>query len=79
MKMAICFGQKALVPKLSIAGTLRKDGYIGIFIKGTHYFAHRIIWEMHNGEIPSGMVIDHIDGNRSNNKIENMHFPTKSF
>ena len=33
---------------------------------------HRIIWEMINGAIPVGMVIDHIDGNPFNNRIENM-------
>ena len=52
----------SLVPAGSKAGSLRKDGYVGIFINGTHYFAHRIIWEMFNGEIPEDMVIDHIDG-----------------
>lgn len=36
------------------------------------YLAHRIIWEMHNGKIPGGMCIDHIDGNGLNNRIENL-------
>jgi hypothetical protein len=58
------------------AGSLRKDGYIGIFINGTYYFAHRIVWEMHKGKIPDGLVIDHIDGDRANNKIENLRVCT---
>lgn len=66
----------SLVSAGSKAGTLRNDGYIGIFIKGNYYFAHRIIWEMHNGQIPEGMVIDHIDANRSNNKVENLRVCT---
>lgn len=66
----------SLVPAGSKAGTLRKDGYIGIFIKGTYYFAHRVIWVMHNGEIPNGLIIDHIDGDRSNNKLENLRVCT---
>lgn len=66
----------SLVPAFSIAGTLRDDGYIGIFIKGTYYFAHRIIWEMHNDNIPEGLVVDHIDGNRSNNCIANLRVCT---
>jgi hypothetical protein len=66
----------SLVPAGTKAGTLRKDGYVGIFIKGTYHFAHRIIWEMHNGEIPSGLTIDHVDRNRSNNNISNLRLCT---
>lgn len=33
---------------------------------------HRAVWEYHNGEIPKGYHIHHIDGNRSNNSIENL-------
>ena len=66
----------SLVPAGTKAGTIRNDGYVGIFIKGTYYFAHRLVWEMHNGVIPEGLVIDHIDANRSNNKIENLRVCT---
>ncbi len=66
----------SLVVAGSKAGSLRTDGYIGIFIKGTYYFAHRIIWEMFNGKIPEGLVIDHIDSNRANNLIENLRLCT---
>lgn len=60
----------------SKAGTLRQDGYIGVFIQGTYYFAHRIIWEMHNSEIPAGLVIDHINRVRSDNRVENLRICT---
>lgn len=54
-----------------------RDGYIRVRINGIEYRAHRIIWEMHNGPIPVGMLIDHIDGNVSNNKIENLRLATR--
>ena len=37
--------------------------------------AHRICWAIHFGEWPGGQI-DHIDGDRSNNKIENLRVVT---
>lgn len=34
--------------------------------------AHRWVWINHNGAIPKGMDIHHIDGDKSNNEIENL-------
>lgn len=33
---------------------------------------HKIVWEKHNGKVPKGMKIIHIDGNGYNNNIENL-------
>ena len=33
---------------------------------------HRDVWEFHNGPIPDGMQIHHIDGNTANNDISNL-------
>ena len=33
---------------------------------------HRYIWEKHNGNIPEGYVVHHIDHNKSNNDINNL-------
>lgn len=41
------------------------------------YLVHRIIWEMFNGPIPSGMVIDHLDGDPWNNDIRNLRVTTQ--
>ncbi len=41
-------------------------------INGVRFRVHRIIWEMFNGPIPEGMVIDHLNGNPWDNRIENL-------
>jgi hypothetical protein len=47
-------------------------GYIRLGYKKKLYYAHRVIWEMHYGKIPSGLLLDHDDGNGLNNKIKNL-------
>ena len=53
-----------------------KDGYLkyAFFSKlGTYNISvSRFVWEIHNGKIPDGMTVDHIDGDRLNNHIGNL-------
>lgn len=42
------------------------------------YLVHRIIWELHNGEIPDNLCVDHIDGNPLNNAIHNLRLVTRT-
>ena len=60
----------------SIAGDLDGRGYRRVMLDGVHYKVHRVIWEMHNGVIPKDRVIDHIDRNIKNNRIENLRAVT---
>ena len=41
-------------------------------------YAHRLIWFMFNGSIPDGLMIDHIDLDKSNNRLDNLRLITKS-
>lgn len=58
------------------AGTIHHTGYIQISLNRKLHNAHRLIFVMHHGWAPE--VIDHIDGNRSNNKINNLRPATWS-
>ena len=53
-----------------IATHLGPRGYLIVSINRTSYFAHRIIFFMEHGYCPD--VIDHDDGNQTNNKIKNL-------
>lgn len=43
-----------------------------------NYRVHRLVYKTFVGEIPEGMVIDHIDGNRNNNNVRNLRCVTVS-
>lgn len=47
-------------------------------IDGKFYSVHRLVYETFFGEIPEGMVIDHINGIRDDNRIENLRCITQS-
>ena len=54
-----------------IAGTIQTDGYRQVSIRGRLLLAHRVIWFMHHGKWPVHMI-DHINGERDDNRIENL-------
>lgn len=52
------------------AGSPHNAGYIQLSIQRKKYLAHRLIWLYVHGEHP--FQIDHINGNRSDNRIINL-------
>lgn len=67
-------------PKVSpgkIAGKLKPSGYIEIRVNRVSYQAHRLAWLFVHGDWPSG-IIDHINGLRHDNRIENLRIATRA-
>lgn len=63
----IVIGQRAGRPHMS-SGVL--TGYRHVHILGKNYLTHRLIYLMFNGSLPT--QIDHINGIRDDNRIENL-------
>lgn len=64
------------------AGTLKDNGYIVVSIgpsgSNRRFREHQLIWVMHNGFMPLGTEIDHINHVRSDNRIENLRLVTRA-
>ena len=55
-----------------LLGTSMDSGYINYSIKGRRILGHVLIWEVFNGPKKDGMVINHINGNKHDNRLLNL-------
>ena len=53
---------------------------VRVLIDGHRYHtsAHRLVWRHFRGPIPPGLVINHIDGQKAHNRIDNLEVVTQS-
>lgn len=52
------------------------DHAIVVMIDNVLHSVHKIVWILHHGEIPTGLRIHHCNGNRFDNRIENLTLAT---
>lgn len=60
----------------SAAGSVNGRGYCQTTIHQKIYFVHRLIWLLHYQKMP--FMLDHINGDRLDNRIENLREVTSS-
>ncbi len=59
------------------AGSFDKiNGRWNVTFKGVKYMRYRIVWALHNGRLPGRLTIDHINGDRADDRPENLRRAT---
>jgi len=56
-------------------GYITKKGYHRVFVGGRTgrlRFVHDLVWEHHNGPIPDGFVVHHLNEAKADNRLENL-------
>ena len=51
---------------------MNNQGYLSFKAGGKNYYCHRFVYEVFNGSIKDGFVIDHIDRIKTNNSLSNL-------
>jgi hypothetical protein len=60
----------------TVAGTVHPRGYRYVKIGGYRHPVHRLVWTYAYGPVPEGMMIDHVNLDRDDNRLANLRLAT---
>ncbi|MEJ1932279.1 HNH endonuclease signature motif containing protein [Nostoc sp. NIES-2111] len=49
-----------------------KQGHLNVSIHNRKHYVHRLVWELAKGPIPKDKIIDHINGDPTDNRLSNL-------
>lgn len=71
--------RSANAPAGARCGCVNRHGYVVARLDDRLYYMHRLAWAMTYGVWPpKGVDIDHIDGDKANNRLANLRLATRS-
>nr|WP_255567496.1 HNH endonuclease [Corynebacterium sp. TAE3-ERU16] len=72
--------RKPALPSVMFQGRRYTIGVNGYYraTEGDRELLHRAVWKHHRGDIPDGWDVHHIDHDKTNNAVENLHCLSKA-
>ena len=75
-------GRRPKLIRRPVRPHMKPNGYMAVDIQKDRErfrsYVHRLVWETFRGPIPKGLEPNHQDGNRKNNRLDNLELVTRS-